>query len=156
MTDCVKANHVPLSGICIFILLICVTACAPVRTPPPSYPPMPPAPVPERPVPPAPLPEPPPVPVPEPPRHTASLQLTDQGRILVERKSFDDAIRVLERAIALNPRNGENYYYMAEAWLGKGSARQAGEFNRLADMYLDGSHWEQRIEQQRQLIEGGE
>ena len=156
MNASVKSNHVPLYAACILILLVCMSACAPVRTLPPSLPPSAPAPVPELPVPPAPLPEPPPVPVPEPPRHTASLQLTDQGRILVERKSFDDAIRVLERAIALNPRNGENYYYMAEALLGKGNAQQAGEFNRLAGMYLDGSHWEQSIEQQRRAIEGSE
>ncbi|MBM4310728.1 MAG: tetratricopeptide repeat protein [Deltaproteobacteria bacterium] len=156
MTACVETNRVPLYALCILIFLVCMSACAPVRIPAPSLPPSAPAPVPERPAPPAPLPEPTPVPVPEPPRHTASLQLTDQGRILVEHKSFDDAIRVLERAIALNPRNGENYYYMAEAWLGKGSARQAGEFNRLAGMYLVGSHWEQRIEQQRRAIEGSE
>jgi len=158
MTACVKTNYLPLYAFCLFILMTWMSACAPVRPPAPQLPPRPPAPVPERPAPAPPIPEPPaPAPLPpEPPRQTASLHLTDQGRILIERKSYDDAIRILERAIALNPHNGENYYYMAQAWLGKGSARQADEFNRLAEMYLDPAQWQQHIEEQRRAIEGGQ
>jgi len=152
MTACAKTGRRLLAGICIALLAF-LSACAPVRTPAP-LPPAPPAPLPVPPAPPAPLPEPVPPPVPPaPPRRTASLQLTDQGRILIERGSFDDAIRILERAIALNPHNGENYYYMAEAWLAKGSPAQAGEFNRLAGMYLDRALWSQRVEDQRREIE---
>ncbi len=143
----------------IVILLAGVCACAPRRAGPPALPPAPQAPAPPRPMPttpPAPIPQAPAPQAPAPPRQTASLQLSDQGRILIERKNYDDAIRILERAIALNPHNGENYYYMAEAWLGKGSAAQAGEFNRLAGMYLDSSLWGQRIEHQRRTIEGAQ
>ena len=70
------------------------------------------------------------------PRVAASLQLTDQGRRLVEDGQPDHAIRVLEQAVSLNPANGQNYYYLAEAWLMKGHASQAREFNQLAEIHL--------------------
>lgn len=70
------------------------------------------------------------------PRVAASLQLTDQGRRLVEDGKPDHAIRVLEQAVSLNPANGQNYYYLAEAWLMKGYASQAREFNQLAEIHL--------------------
>ena len=59
------------------------------------------------------------------PRALASLQLTEQGRRLVEAGKSDQAIRVLEQAISLNPDNGQNYYYLAEAWLSKGVITEA-------------------------------
>ena len=70
------------------------------------------------------------------PRVLASLQLTEQGRVLLERGYPDDAMTMLERSINLNPTNGQNYYYMAEAWLLKGNTAQAEEFNCLAETYL--------------------
>jgi tetratricopeptide (TPR) repeat protein len=70
------------------------------------------------------------------PRVAASLQLTDQGRRLVADGKPDHAIRVLEQAVSLNPANGQNYYYLAEAWLMKGYASQAREFNQLAEIHL--------------------
>ena len=70
------------------------------------------------------------------PRVVASLQLTDQGRRLVEDGKPDNAIRVLEQAVSLHPANGQNYYYLAEAWLMKGYASQAKEFNQLAEIHL--------------------
>jgi hypothetical protein len=57
----------------------------------------------------------------EDPRVAASLQLTDQGRRLLEDRQPDKAIRVLEQAVSLHPTNGQNYYYLSEAWLMKGS-----------------------------------
>jgi len=150
MIACTKPPRILLSGFCILMLCICISACAPIHAPAPlpPVPPMPPAPE----VPPH-IPEPELPPPPAEPRQLASVQLTQQGRMLVERKSYDDAIRILERAISLNPRNGENYYYMAEAWLGKGNSSQAREFNRLAGMYLSESDWKLRVEEQRRGIE---
>jgi len=53
----------------------------------------------------------------------------------------------------LNPSNGQNYYYMAEAWLKKGNPSQAREFNRLAAMYLkDDSNWIGRVKDQQERI----
>ncbi len=87
------------------------------------------------------------------PRVVASLQLTDQGRRLLEDRQPDKAIRVLEQAIGLNPSNGQNYYYLSEAWLLKGSAAQAKEFNHLAEIHLkEDSEWMIRVAQQADRI----
>ena len=87
------------------------------------------------------------------PRALASLGLTEQGRLLLERGNPDDAISMLERAVGLNPTNGVNYYYLSEAWLLKGDAVQAEEFNRLAFIYLrDDSEWIAKVREQKARI----
>ena len=87
------------------------------------------------------------------PRAVASLQMTEQGRELIERNKVDDAIAVLERAVSLNPGNGQNYYYLAEAWLQKRNISQAGEFNSLAGTYLEGDQtWMLKVEEQKKRI----
>lgn len=87
------------------------------------------------------------------PRALASLQMTEQGRELIERKKVDDAITVLERAVSLNPGNGQNYYYLAEAWLQKRNISQAAEFNSLAGTYLEGDQtWMLKVEEQKKRI----
>ena len=89
----------------------------------------------------------------ESPRAVASLRLTEQARVLLETGKVDDAITTLERAMNLNPSNGQNYYYMAEAWLKKGNHSQATEFNRLAAMYLkDDPNWIGRVKDQQERI----
>ncbi len=87
------------------------------------------------------------------PRTLASLQLTEQGRIFLESDDPDNAIRTFERAMNLNPTNGQNYYYMAEAWLLKGVIGQAKEFNRLAEIRLKNDPaWLRLILEQRERI----
>jgi Flp pilus assembly protein TadD len=87
------------------------------------------------------------------PRVVASLQLTDQGRGLLEERQPDKAIRVLEQAVSLHPTNGQNYYYLSEAWLMKGSAAQAKEFNQLAEIHLkEDSAWMIRVANQADRI----
>jgi tetratricopeptide (TPR) repeat protein len=87
------------------------------------------------------------------PRALAALQLTEQGRMFLENNQPDDAIGILERALNLNPNNGRNYYYLAEAWLMKWNIEQATEFNRLAEIYLkDDSEWLSRVILQRERI----
>ena len=89
-----------------------------------------------------------------PPHVVASLQLTDQGRLLLEKGQTDDAIRILERAVNLNPAHGQNYYYLAEAWIRKRNPSQAKEFNRLAGLYLhEDKAWLSRVKAQRARIE---
>jgi tetratricopeptide (TPR) repeat protein len=89
----------------------------------------------------------------EDPRAVASLQLTDQGRRLLEDQKPDRAIRVLEQAVSLNPDNGQNYYYLSEAWLKKGFAAQAKEFNHLAEIHLkEDSEWMIRVAKQADKI----
>ncbi len=143
MIACIKTTHLSVILICILALM---TGCAPLRSP--TVPPMP-----KQPAPTLPLPEQPAPPAPVDPRHKASLQLTEQGRILLQQKRYDDAIRTLEQSISLYPQNGESYYYMAEAWIAKGSFRQAAEFNRLAQMYLDNPRWSSRVNEQNYAIE---
>lgn len=90
------------------------------------------------------------------PGAVASLQLTEQGKLLLERERPDDALGVLERAVQLNPTNGENYYYISEAWSMKGNRDQAREFNSLAGIYLaDKPAWKGRVEAQRKRLASG-
>ena len=87
------------------------------------------------------------------PREIASLQLTDQGRMLLEQGKADEAITVLERALNLYPTNGRNYYYLSEAWLLKNDVLQAKEWNRLAEMYLsDEKDWLEKVLDQKARI----
>lgn len=88
------------------------------------------------------------------PRALAALQLTDQGRMFLERGQPDDAIGILEQALNLNPTSGMNYYYLSEAWLMKGNIAQAAEFNRLGEIYFkDDKQWLDRVMEQRERIE---
>jgi tetratricopeptide (TPR) repeat protein len=145
MSACNKTHYFA-SAACMLMLLALMAGCAPL--PRPTEPT---------------LPEPPTALPPEAPdaieslepRHNASLQLTDQARVLLKQERYDDAIRALERALSLYPRNGQSYYYMAEAWLEKGNFSQAAEYNRLAEMYLEDSAWGARIGKQRREIETG-
>jgi tetratricopeptide (TPR) repeat protein len=87
------------------------------------------------------------------PRVAAALQLTDQGRRLLEDRKPDKAIRALEQAVSLDPTNGQNYYYLSEAWLMKESAAQAKEFNHLAEIHLkEDNKWIIRVAQQADRI----
>jgi len=125
-------------------MAISVSGCARVMGPPPPLTPQGPLPQEER-----------PARGPESlsPRALASLRLTEQGRLLLEAGKPDEAIRVLERAISLRPTSGQNYYYLAEAWLLKGNITQARECNRLASLYLEEEpEWRARVMAQRDRI----
>ena len=59
----------------------------------------------------------------------------------------------MEQAISLNPGNGQNYYYLSEAWLLKGFAAEARQFNRLAKSHLtDDKDWEKLVNRQAERI----
>ena len=91
------------------------------------------------------------------PRVVASLQLTEQGRRLLEAGKSDRAIRVLEQAISLDSNNGQNYYYLAEAWLLKGVTSEAKKLNQLAEIHLkDNSQWMERVIHQANRIADSE
>lgn len=88
------------------------------------------------------------------PRAMASLRLTEQARLMIESKKPDEAIGLLEKAINIDPGNGSNYYYLAEAWMIKGNRTQALEFNRMAEIYLgDNADWKARVQRQKGRIE---
>lgn len=88
------------------------------------------------------------------PQTVASLRLSEQARLLLESKRPDEAIRLLERAVNIDPGNGQNYYYLAEAWLLKKNRMQALEFNRISQIHLNhDTAWMSKVRQQRQRIE---
>lgn len=88
------------------------------------------------------------------PRTVALLSLVDQGRAYLKQSRPDEAIRVLERAVNINPQRGESYYYLAQAWQMKQNFSQALEYNRLAGNYLDNDpKWAGLVKAQRQKIE---
>ena len=88
------------------------------------------------------------------PRAVASLRLTEQARLLIDSGKPDDAISTLEKAININPGNGQNYFYLAEAWIMKGNKAQALEFNRIAENYLNNDRsWAIKVRRQKEGIE---
>ena len=94
---------------------------------------------------------------PEDPRTLAAMNLTEQGRMLLERGRVDDAISLFERAANISPANGYNCYYLAEAWILKGDPYQAREWNRLAEIYLrENVAWMEKVLAQKKRIKKGE
>ena len=88
------------------------------------------------------------------PREKAALQLTEEGRQLLDKDQPDQAIRSLEQAISLDPDNGQCYYYLAEAWLQKGNFSEARQFNSLAENYLKKDKgWNVRLARQADKID---
>ncbi|MGD9974146.1 MAG: tetratricopeptide repeat protein [Desulfatirhabdiaceae bacterium] len=86
-------------------------------------------------------------------RTIASLRLTDQAQKLIASNQPDQAIRIIEQAIAIDPTNGQNYYFLAEAWLMKGDRNQAMSFNRLAEIYLEtDAAWVLKVTRQKEKI----
>jgi tetratricopeptide (TPR) repeat protein len=89
------------------------------------------------------------------PRSLTSMRFTEQARLYLEARKPDEAIRILERAVNLDPNNGRNYYFLAEAYLLKDVLGQAQEFNRLAGIHLtQDSSWREKVKKQRERIEG--
>lgn len=87
-------------------------------------------------------------------RTAASHSLTMEGYRLIQSGNFNGAIRVLERAVGVNPGDGQGYFYLAEAWIGKNALTQASRFNEMAIMYLrDNPVWLQRARAQKKRIE---
>jgi len=89
------------------------------------------------------------------PREKASLQLIQEGRQLLAEGKPDQAIRLMEQAIGLNPDNGQCYYYLAEAWFQKRNFGEARQFNSLAENYLKkDKSWKTRVANQANRIAG--
>jgi tetratricopeptide (TPR) repeat protein len=86
-------------------------------------------------------------------RMLASHDLTLSGYRLLEKQDYDGAIRMLERAVGLNPSDGPGYYYLAEAWLAKKNFNLANQFNGLASLYLrHDPAWAKRAGDQKKRI----
>lgn len=87
-------------------------------------------------------------------RILAARDLNVKAASLLEKNRPDAAIDLLERAIAIDPSNGQTYYYLSRAWLMKSDKEQAFEFNRLAEIYMeDDEDWHQQVQEQKDLIQ---
>lgn len=87
-------------------------------------------------------------------RMAASHNLTRRGQELIQKKKYDRAIRVLERAVGIHPGDGRAYFYLAQAWLGKKDLNRAARFNEMAILYLrDDPAWKRRARDQKEKIQ---
>lgn len=87
------------------------------------------------------------------PRVAASNSFTGLGKRMLEKGNADGAIRMLERAVGINPNDGPGYYYLAEAWIMKKNPKLAEQFNRIARVHLDhDTTWRQRSDEQYRRI----
>jgi len=87
------------------------------------------------------------------PRENAAAQLTQQGSQHLSDGKPDNALRLFEQAIGLDPSNGQCYYYMAQAWMAKRKYPEAKRFNNLARDYLaDNVDWKTRVLRQAEQI----
>ena len=86
-------------------------------------------------------------------RETASLELVRQAERHLLAHDPHHAIRTLEKALQLNPVEGQNYYLMAEAWIQLKQPKQALEYHRLAAMYLPPlAVWQEKMRLQEEKI----
>ncbi len=152
-----KAFAVRGFGICLAVILT-ISSCAGIPPSPAKTETATPKPAPA----PAPVPAPAPAVVEQPDsrdktpdaRALASKSLTDEGARLLKDRNFDGAIRILEQAVGVNPQDGQGYYYLAEAWIGKNDFPLAARFNGLASLYLrDEKGWPDRVRAQKNRID---
>jgi Tfp pilus assembly protein PilF len=88
------------------------------------------------------------------PRENAAAQLTRQGIEHLDAGRPDNALRLFEQAVGLDPSDGPCYYYMAQAWIAKGKYLQAKRFNHLArDHTADDMTWQALVLRQAEQIE---
>jgi len=87
-------------------------------------------------------------------RIRAARDLNRRAADLLDGQMPDDAIDLLERSIAIDPANGEAYYYLSRAWQMKGDRGQALEFIRLAEIYTgDNDNWHPKVMEQKAHIQ---
>ncbi len=70
------------------------------------------------------------------PARAASLRITEQQRIELERGHTDDAIRELAHAISIDPSNSYAYFYLGRAYVARRDYGQAQTFFRRAEIGL--------------------
>jgi len=68
------------------------------------------------------------------PQRQASMQQVNQAKAQLERGRPDTAIRTLEKAVRIDPGNGEAFIVLARAWKQKGERRKALEFAKKAEL----------------------
>ena len=70
------------------------------------------------------------------PARAASLRITEQQRVELERGHTDDAIRELAHAISIDPSNSYAYFYLGRAYVARKDYAQAQTFFKRAEIGL--------------------
>jgi Flp pilus assembly protein TadD len=70
------------------------------------------------------------------PARAASLRITEQQRVELERGHTDDAVRELEHAVSIDPSNSYAYFYLGRAYIARKSYAQALTFFKRAEIGL--------------------
>ncbi len=70
------------------------------------------------------------------PARAASLRITEQQRVELDRGHTDDAIRELAHAISIDPSNSYAYFYLARAYVARKDYTQAQTFFKRAEIGL--------------------
>ena len=68
------------------------------------------------------------------PARAASLRITEQQRVELERGHTDDAIRELAHAISIDPSNSYAYFYLGRAYIARRDYGQAETFFKRAEI----------------------
>ncbi len=68
------------------------------------------------------------------PARAASLRVTDEAREDITNRQADDAIRILARAVSIDPSNSYAYFYLGRAYLLKANLPQALIFFKRAEI----------------------
>jgi hypothetical protein len=68
------------------------------------------------------------------PARAASLRITEQQRVELERGHTDDAIRELAHAISIDPSNSYAYFYLGRAYIARRDFGQAQTFFKRAEI----------------------
>jgi hypothetical protein len=68
------------------------------------------------------------------PARAASLRITEQQRLELERGHTDDAIRELAHAVSIDPSNSYAYFYLGRAYIARRDYGQAQTFFRRAEI----------------------
>ena len=68
------------------------------------------------------------------PARAASLRITEQERVELDRGHTDDAIRELAHAISIDPSNSYAYFYLGRAYIARRSYAQAETFFKRAEI----------------------
>jgi hypothetical protein len=68
------------------------------------------------------------------PARAASLRITEQQRVELERGHTDDAIRELAHAISIDPSNSYAYFYLGRAYIARRDYGQAQTFFKRAEI----------------------
>lgn len=76
------------------------------------------------------------------PARAASLRLVDRAREQILNNEADDAIRMLGRAVSIDPSNPYAYFYLGRAWLQRKNYPQALTFLKHAEIgFSSNSAW---------------